>query len=61
LPLPHQENLLAMHVASKDISPEMPHAKLGPMTLLRSRHNRSKIEKKQQRNVRTLKEENKVI
>ena len=61
LHLLHQEKLRAMHVASRDISPEMPHAKLGPMMLLLSHHNRIEIEKKHQRNEKVLKAENKGI
>ena len=37
LPLHHQGKLHAMHVASRDISPEMPHAELGLLMLLKSR------------------------
>jgi hypothetical protein len=58
LPLHHQESLLAMHVASRDISPEMSRAKLGPMMLLRLDHNLLKIEKRQLRNAKLLMAEN---
>ena len=50
-----------MHVASRDTSPEMPHAKQGPMMLLLSHHKRIGIVKKRQGNEKVLKAENKEI